>query len=198
MPQRTLDSDRNEGRFAGFVAVVRGASSGIDESVAERLAHDGASVCINYHAHSEPAHALVDRICAGGRAAIAVSADVAHEGDVFSLFDQTIEAFGRVDILVANSGAQKDAPIASMTIQDWKAVIDLDLTGWLRTVRIINDEQESERKTKPTTLGATAPEVNKTKACPIISSKRSQANPARLGCDISSIAIKQCGGEPDA
>ena len=46
-----------------------------------------------------------------------------------SLFNQTVEAFGRVDILVANAGAQKDAGIADMTLDDWREVIELDLTG---------------------------------------------------------------------
>jgi hypothetical protein len=53
---------------------------------------------------------------------------------------------------------------------------------------------EKYYKDSAATLGVTAPEVNKTK----VSLKRSQANPERLGCDISTIAVKQCGGEPDA
>lgn len=111
------------------VAIVTGASSGIGLAVAERLAADGASVCINYHAHADPAEELADRIIASGGRAIAVEADVSAECDVARLFDETIAAFGRVDILVANSGIQKDAPIADMKLDDWKQVIDLDLTG---------------------------------------------------------------------
>jgi NAD(P)-dependent dehydrogenase (short-subunit alcohol dehydrogenase family) len=88
MPQRTTASDRSEARLAGLVAIVTGASSGIGQGVAETLALDGASVCINYHAHSKPADELVDRIRGDGGSAIAVGADVAHEYDVISLFDQ--------------------------------------------------------------------------------------------------------------
>jgi glucose 1-dehydrogenase len=48
---------------------------------------------------------------------------------VARMFDETMAAFGRVDVLIANSGAQKDSPIAEMTLDDWRTVIDLDLTG---------------------------------------------------------------------
>ncbi|MFZ6763213.1 SDR family oxidoreductase [Pseudoroseomonas sp. WGS1072] len=64
----------------------------------------------------------------GGRA-IAVGADVTKEEDVLRLFDRTEAAFGRVDILVSNSGVQKDAPVAEMTLDDWNSVIDTNLTG---------------------------------------------------------------------
>jgi len=106
MSQRTTASDRSEARLAGLVAIVTGASSGIGQGVAERLALDGASVCTNYHAHSKPADELVDRIRSDGGSAIAVGADIAHEYDVISLFDQAIGAFGRVDILIVNSSRQ--------------------------------------------------------------------------------------------
>ena len=74
MPKRTTASDRSEARLAGLVAIVTGASSGIGQGAAERLALDGASVCINYHAHSNPADELVDRIRSDGGSAIAPTA----------------------------------------------------------------------------------------------------------------------------
>lgn len=111
------------------VAIVTGASSGIGQAIARRLAADGIAVAVNYHSHAEPAEALVAEITAGNGRAIAIAADVASESDVVRMFDATMEAFGRVDILVANSGAQKDAPVATMTLDDWRTVIDTDLTG---------------------------------------------------------------------
>lgn len=113
----------------GAVAVITGASSGIGHAVARRLAQDGAAVCIDYHAHAEPAEELADAIRRGGGRAIAVGADVSDEADVARLFGEAAGAFGRVDVLVANSGAQRDNPIERMTLADWRAVIDLDLTG---------------------------------------------------------------------
>ena len=111
------------------VAIITGASSGIGMGVARKLGLDGASVVINYHSHPEPAEELASEIRGNGGRAITVGADVSSEDEVAKLFDAACEAFGRVDILVANSGAQKDAAIADMTLEQWRAVIDLDLTG---------------------------------------------------------------------
>lgn len=115
--------------LAGHAAIVTGASSGIGLGVAEALADAGAAVVVNYRSDGESADDLVARIEAAGGRAIAVQADVSSEDDVVRLFDACGEAFGRVDVLVANSGIQKDAAIADMTLADWNSVIDVNLTG---------------------------------------------------------------------
>lgn len=111
------------------VALVTGASSGLGYACAEALAKEGACVVVNYHSQAEPAEELVEKIRADGGRAIAVKGDVSKEADVENLFDQTIAEFGRLDILVANSGLQKDAPSIEMTLEDWNTVINVNLTG---------------------------------------------------------------------
>ena len=111
------------------VAIVTGASSGIGAGVAKALAAAGAAVVVNYHSQAAPAEELVRQIVAEGGRAIAVGADVSNEDDVEKLFAQTLDAFGFVDILVANSGLQKDAPTVDMTLADWNTVINVNLTG---------------------------------------------------------------------
>lgn len=111
------------------VALVTGASSGIGHAIAEAMAQAGASVVVNYHSQAEPAQALVAKIRDAGGQALAVKADVGDESDVQRLFDEAVKAFGRVDILVANSGVQRDAPIGEMTLEQWNAVINTNLTG---------------------------------------------------------------------
>lgn len=111
------------------VALVTGASSGLGESAARALAEAGAAVVVNYHSKAEPAEALVEQIRAKGGRAVAIGADVSNEDEVDRLFAQTLEAFGALDILLANSGLQKDAPIVDMTLDDWNTVINVNLTG---------------------------------------------------------------------
>ncbi|MFF7710345.1 glucose 1-dehydrogenase [Pseudomonas sp. NPDC007930] len=111
------------------VALVTGASSGLGYACAEALAEAGAWVVINYHSHGEPAEALAAKIRDNGGRAIAVGADVSQEHDVERLFEAAVNAFGAVDVLVANSGLQKDAATAEMTLQDWNTVINVNLTG---------------------------------------------------------------------
>jgi glucose 1-dehydrogenase len=118
-----------ERRLAGHAAIVTGASSGIGLAVAEALARAGAAVAVNYRSQRAPADALVARIEAAGGRAIAVEADVSREDEVRRMFDETVAAFGRVDVLVANSGVQQDAAIADLTLDQWNTVIGVNLTG---------------------------------------------------------------------
>lgn len=116
-------------RLAHHSAIVTGASSGIGLAIAEALAAAGCAVAVNYHSHAEAAQELVDRIIDQGGRAIAIQADVSKEEDVIRLFDEATTAFGRIDVLMSNSGIQKDAAIADMSLGDWNTVIDINLTG---------------------------------------------------------------------
>lgn len=116
-------------RLAGHVSIVTGASSGIGAAVAQAMAQAGAAVVFNYHSHGEATMEAVARLRDAGGRAIAVEADVSKEADVARLFDETTQAFGRVDVLVANSGVQKDANVADMSLDDWNTVIGINLTG---------------------------------------------------------------------
>jgi glucose 1-dehydrogenase len=113
----------------GQVALVTGASSGLGAAAAKGLADSGAAVVVNFHSQAGPAEKLVDEIRAAGGQAIAVGADVSKEEEVEQLFEKTIEAFGRLDILLANSGLQQDAAIDQMTLEQWNTVINVNLTG---------------------------------------------------------------------
>ncbi len=116
-------------RLDRHVAIVTGASGGIGEGVARAMAREGAAIVVNFHSHGEKANAIAAGIERAGGRALTVQADVSYEADVARMFDEAAAAFGRVDVLIANSGIQKDAPIADMTLADWKAVLDVDLTG---------------------------------------------------------------------
>jgi glucose 1-dehydrogenase len=113
----------------GQVAIVTGASSGLGAGAAKGLAASGAAVVINYHSQPEPAQKLAQEIIDAGGQAIAIGADVSNEQDVERLFAETLDAFGRLDILIANSGLQKDAAFADMSLEDWNTVINVNLTG---------------------------------------------------------------------
>ena len=116
-------------RLAGQTAIITGASSGIGESVAREMASAGAAVVVNYRSHPEDADRIVHEITRGGGRALAMKADVSREEDVRTMFAQTVEHFGAVDIVVSNAGIQKDAPLVEMTLEQWRKVIDVNLTG---------------------------------------------------------------------
>jgi 3-oxoacyl-[acyl-carrier protein] reductase len=116
-------------QLEGKVAIVTGASRGIGQATALALAAQGASVVVNYASSSGAADAVVAKIQAMGGQAIAVKADVSQEAEVEAMFAAAIAQFGRVDVLVNNAGITRDTLLLRMKLEDWQAVIDLNLTG---------------------------------------------------------------------
>ena len=115
--------------LAAQKALVTGANSGIGRGVALGLAQAGADVVINYVAGDAAAEAVVDECRALGVQAYAHLADVSSEAQVASMFAAMIARFGTIDILVNNAGLQRDAAFASMTLEQWNTVININLTG---------------------------------------------------------------------
>jgi glucose 1-dehydrogenase len=119
----------------GQSALVTGGSSGIGAAIVRSLAMAGAKVAINYHSGHEAAEAMASEIKASGGEAFAIEADVSDESAVDAMIEATAERFGRLDILVANSGLQKDAPFRDLSLEDWRRVIDVNLTGQFLSCR---------------------------------------------------------------
>ena len=115
--------------LAGQKALVTGAASGIGKAVAIALAAAGADVLVNYNSRLREAQEVVADVESLGRRAVAQKADVSNEGDVQAMFKRMLDEFGTIDILVNNAGMQKDAPFDEMTLDDWRLVLDVNLTG---------------------------------------------------------------------
>lgn len=113
----------------GQKALVTGANSGIGRAVAVALAAAGADVGVNYVVRPDDADAAVAEIKALAADAVALKADVSREDQVVAMFGQFVGHFGRIDILVANAGVQRDARLVDMTLADWNTVIGINLTG---------------------------------------------------------------------
>ena len=111
------------------VAIVTGASRGIGRAIALQLASQGAKVVVNYASSSTAADEVVAEITAAGGEAIALQADVSQSAQVDTLINTTLEKFQRVDILVNNAGITRDTLLLRMKLEEWQAVIDLNLTG---------------------------------------------------------------------
>jgi 3-oxoacyl-[acyl-carrier protein] reductase len=115
--------------LAGQVAIVTGASRGIGRATALELARQGASVLINYHRNAGAAHEVVGLIAAKGGEALAYPADVSDERAVGEMIDACLERWDRLDMLVNNAGIVCDAPFVRMRDEQWRAVIETNLTG---------------------------------------------------------------------
>ena len=110
-------------------AVVTGGSRGIGRAVCLELAREGANVVVCYAGRAEAAQKTAADCRAMGVKALAIQADVAEEAAVQSLFAQTLEAFGRVDVLVNSAGITRDGLMMRMSQADFDAVVDTNLKG---------------------------------------------------------------------
>jgi 3-oxoacyl-[acyl-carrier protein] reductase len=126
------------GHLQGKVAIVTGASRGIGRATALALAAEGASVVVNYASSSGAADAVVEEIEKLGASAIALQANVAKAEEVDRLIEATMEKFGRIDVLVNNAGITRDTLLLRMKLEDWQAVIDLNLTGIFLCTRAVS------------------------------------------------------------
>lgn len=117
------------GRLSGKVAIVTGSSSGIGQSIAIRLASEGASIVVDYRSHPEGAEETRRQIEATGSKVIVLQADVARLEDTKHLVEQAWRQLGSCDILVNNAGIEKSADFWDVTEEDYDAVLNINLKG---------------------------------------------------------------------
>jgi 3-oxoacyl-[acyl-carrier protein] reductase len=127
------------------VAIVTGAARGIGAAIAQRLARDGLAVVVNYAGSAGEAAAVVQAIQDAGGQAMAVQADVADAGAVKALFDQAVERFGRVDVLVNNAGIMPPQlpPLAETDDATFDRLFAVNVKGTFNALR------EAARRIQP-------------------------------------------------
>ena len=121
----------NNGRLAGKIALVTGASKGIGAGIAKQLAAEGAAVVVNYASSKSDADKVVDEITKGGGKAVAVQGSVAKKAEVERLFAAAEKAFGKIDILVNNAGVYEFLPLEEASEQHFHRHFDTNVLGML-------------------------------------------------------------------
>ena len=120
-PDRTLD---------GTVALVTGASSGIGEATAKRLAAEGAAVAVGAR-RLDRLEKLVAEIADAGGTAVAIEADVTDRAQAEDLVERTVKTLGRLDTVVNNAGVMLLGPALDAPIEEWEQMVDLNVKGLL-------------------------------------------------------------------
>jgi len=118
-------------KLTGKVALVTGASKGIGAAIAKELAAHGAAVVVNYASDRAGAEAVVAAISAAGGRAIAAGGDVSKAADAQALVDAAVAAFGRLDILVNNSGVYEFQSLADFKEETYHRLFNVNVLGTL-------------------------------------------------------------------
>ncbi len=108
-------------------AIVTGAVRGIGKATVLQLAADGFQVVVNYRGDESEAAVVVSEIESAGGTAVAIRADVTDSDQVGAMIEQTINTFGRLDVLVNNAGITRDTLMMRMKDEDWDAVVTTNL-----------------------------------------------------------------------
>jgi glucose 1-dehydrogenase len=109
------------------VAIVTGGDSGIGHAICLGLAQAGAAVTVNYHKNQAAAEATVQAIRQLNGKAQAVQGDVSSVADIQTLIDQTVLAYGRLDVMVNNAGIETRTSLLDTTEHQFELVLDVDL-----------------------------------------------------------------------
>jgi 3-oxoacyl-[acyl-carrier protein] reductase len=127
----------NGGKLEGRAALITGGSRGIGAAIAKAFAREGARIAFTYHAGADEAHghlgaasevvAEVERL---GSEALAIAADAASAEDARRTVEETVERYGRINILVNNAGAiGEEVTVREMPVEEWDRLIGTDLRG---------------------------------------------------------------------
>jgi 3-oxoacyl-[acyl-carrier protein] reductase len=122
-------------KLTGKVAIVTGASKGIGAAIAKSLAAAGASVVVNYASSKAGADTVVGAITAAGGKAIAVQGDVSKAAEAQGLVAAAVKQYGRLDVLVNNSGVYEFSPIESFTEEQFHKQFNVNVLGVLLTTQ---------------------------------------------------------------
>ncbi|NVN10756.1 MULTISPECIES: glucose 1-dehydrogenase [Nguyenibacter] len=122
-------------KLTGKVAIVTGASKGIGAGIAKALAAEGAAVVVNYASSKAGADAVVAAITDAGGKAFAVQGDVSRKADAQAIVNAAISQFGRLDILVNNSGVYEFASIGEITEEHFHRLFNVNVLGTLLTTQ---------------------------------------------------------------
>ena len=132
-------------RFKNKVVIITGSSRGIGKSLALAFAREGAKVVINYVNSEKLAEDVVKSIKDMGSESFSIKADVRKSDEVKKMVAETLEKFGKIDILINNAGFYRDSTVWKMSEEIWDEVIDINLKGTFNCTNAVINHMRDQK-----------------------------------------------------
>ena len=159
------------GQLEGKVAIVTGAGTGIGLGIVRAFASEGAQLVLASRNEQRLREAATSLQGVGAPDALVVPTDVTDEDGVAALFSRTMDAFGRIDILVNNSGVFDGGPIEEISLETWRHVIDVNVTGPFLCIRAAMPIMKQQRAGRIINIGSISAQMPRMDAAPYATSK---------------------------
>ena len=127
------------------VVLITGASRGIGKAIALKFAEKGAKVIVNYVNSKKDAEEVVKKIEEIGSEAIAIKCDVSKEDEVKKMVKESVDKFGKIDVLVNNAGIVFDVPFKDKTVEQWKRTLDVNFLGTFLCTKYVIEEMSKQK-----------------------------------------------------
>lgn len=158
------------GQLEGLVTIITGASAGIGRAIAQAFAGEGARLIIAGRSQLK-LEAATQALRELGATALPIPTDVTDEVQVGALFSQTLEAFGRLDILVNNAGIFEGGPLEELSLETWRHVIEVNLSGPFLCSREAMRIMKRQRAGRIINIGSISAQVPRMNSVPYTASK---------------------------
>lgn len=173
------------------IAIVTGSGKGIGSEIAVRLAQDGYTVVVNYRSDAHAAQETLARVQAHAPRALAIQADVATPEGAKHLIDETLGAFGQIDVLVNNAGPFLIKSVLETALDEWRYILDSNLSSVFYCIKFVLPTMRERKRGHIVNLGSlnaetlrgapTTAAYNAAKAGVIVLTKSVARSEARYG-----------------
>jgi len=158
------------GQLEGKITIITGAGTGIGKGIARAFAREGATLVIASR-NKANLEAMADELRVQGATVLVVPTDVTAEAQVVALFERTSQEFDRLDILVNNSGVFDGGPLEALSLETWRKVIDVNLTGPFLCTREALKIMKPQRQGRIINIGSISAQMPRPNSAPYTTSK---------------------------
>ena len=158
------------GQLDGKIAIITGAGTGIGKGIARAFAREGASLVLASRNRAN-LEGTANELRPQGATVLVVPTDVTDEAQVIALFERTMQEFGRVDIMVNNSGVFDGGPLDELSLETWQRVVDVNLTGVFLGTREAMKIMKRQRGGRIINVGSISAQIPRMNTAPYSTTK---------------------------